>query len=280
MEVNHYMRPQTLDEAYSLIQKGGLPVGGGCWLHMNSRSTDTMVDLCELRLDYIREVGSGDSKDLVEIGAMTTARAIETSPLLDDAFRGAFRHATEHLVGVQLRNLITIGGTVAGRYGFSDLITLLLALDARVNLYMQGQMSLGDFLSAPPKGPFLLESVVIAKNPYVSFQSLRITRNDFAVLNAAAAFVAGAWRIVVGARPAAARLCPNAQAACNAACAAAQGQEATAMVRPAAPSSYASAAAKAAAAETLFVSDTRGSADYRRLLCETLVERAIMEAAS
>ncbi|HOV93994.1 MAG TPA: FAD binding domain-containing protein [Spirochaetales bacterium] len=279
MEVNHYMRPQTLDEAYGLIQKGGLPVGGGCWLHMNGRSTDTMVDLCELRLDYIREVGSGDSNDFVEIGAMTTARSIETSSLLDEAFRGAFRHATEHLVGVQLRNLITIGGTVAGRYGFSDLITLLLALDARVNLYGQGQMGLGDFLSAPPKGPFLLESVVIAKNPYVSFQSLRITRNDFAVLNAAAAFVAGGWRIVVGARPAAARLCPNAQAACDAACAAAQGQGA-AIVAPAAPSSYAGAAAKAAASETVFISDSRGSADYRRLLCETLVERAIMEAAS
>ncbi|HPS14428.1 MAG TPA: FAD binding domain-containing protein [Spirochaetales bacterium] len=279
MEVNHYMRPQTLDEAYSLIQKGGLPVGGGCWLHMNGRSTDTMVDLCELRLDYIREAGSGDSLDLVEIGAMTTARAIETSPLLDDAFHGAFRHATEHLVGVQLRNLITIGGTVAGRYGFSDLITLLLALDARVSLYGQGQMSLGDFLAAPPKGAFLLESIVVAKNPYVSFQSLRITRNDFAVLNAAAAFTAEGWRVVVGARPAAARLCPNAQAACNAACTAAHAQGA-AMVPPAAPSSYASAAAKAAAAETLFVSDSRGSADYRRLLCETLVERAITEAAS
>jgi CO/xanthine dehydrogenase FAD-binding subunit len=279
MEVNHYVRPQTLDEAYGLIEKGGLPVGGGCWLHMNGRSTDTMVDLCDLRLAYIRESGLGDENDSVEIGAMTTAREIETSSLLDEAFRGAFRHATEHLVGVQLRNLITIGGTVAGRYGFSDLITLLLALDARVNLYGQGQMSLGDFLAAPPKGPFLLESVVVLKNPYVSFQSLRITKNDFAVLNAAAAFAAGGWRITVGARPAAARLCPNAQAVCDAACAGVQGQGA-AIVAPAAPSSYANAAAKAAASETVFVSDTRGSADYRRLLCETLVERAIMEAAS
>lgn len=277
MEISHYERPRTLDEAYSLIVKGGLPLGGGCWVHLNAKAADTVVDLCGLNLNFIRESGLVDDNDSVEIGSMTTARELETSVLLDAVFSGAFRHATEHLVGVQLRNLITIGGTVAGRYGFSDLITLLYALDARLNFYKSGQMALGDFLAAAPKGPFLLESVVVAKNPHVGFQSLRVTRNDFAVLNAAAAFAAGSWRIVVGARPASARLCPQAALAMQGSGAVPRADD---MADRAALAGAAAGAAKAAAAETVFGSDTRGSADYRRFLCETLVGRAIVEAAS
>ncbi|MCE5256606.1 MAG: FAD binding domain-containing protein [Spirochaetaceae bacterium] len=268
MEIGHYERPRTLDEAYRLIVgKGGFPLGGGAWAHLNVRSVDMAVDLCDLKLRYLREAADED-EDSVEIGAMTTARDLETSPLLESAFRGAFRHATEHLVGVQLRNLITIGGTVVGRYGFSDLITLLLTLDAKVCFYNGGRLRLGDFLASSPKGPFLLEKILVAKNPRVSFQSLRITRNDFAILNAAAAFAAGEWRIAVGARPASARLCPEAAAAMKGAAA-----SSAPLVE------LATLAAKAAASETVFGTDSRGSADYRRLLSEALVKRAILEAS-
>ena len=64
--------------------------------------------------------------------------------------QGAVKEATRHIVGTQFRNLATIGGSVSGRFGFSDIWTLLLALDADVELYKGGRISLFDF---GKKGP-------------------------------------------------------------------------------------------------------------------------------
>ena len=55
--------------------------------------------------------------------------------------QGAVKEATRHIVGTQFRNLATIGGSVSGRFGFSDIWTLLLALDADVELYKGGRIS-------------------------------------------------------------------------------------------------------------------------------------------
>ena len=46
------------------------------------------------------------------------------------------REAVRHIVGVQFRNCATVGGSVYGRFGFSDVLTLLLALvsDERAEL--------------------------------------------------------------------------------------------------------------------------------------------------
>lgn len=262
MEIKEYVRPASLDEAYSLVvEKKGFPLGGGAWVHMNVRSVELAVDLSALKLDYIVDKG-----DTVEIGAMATARQIETSALLNQAFSGAFARATEHLVGVQLRNLITIGGTVAGKYGFSDLLTLLLALDAKLMLYRDKTIEIASFLTAARETPFLIEKIIVAKNALVAFQSVRVTQNDFAILNACAAFHPGkGWQIAVGARPAAARLALKAAQYLD-------------MNRK--PDEHtAKEAGRLASEEISFSSDVRGSDEYRKLVCETLVMRAIMEAA-
>lgn len=44
------------------------------------------------------------------------------------------KESLRHIVGVQFRNLATVGGSLWGRFGFSDVLTLLLALDAQVEL--------------------------------------------------------------------------------------------------------------------------------------------------
>lgn len=262
MEIKEYVRPTSLEEAYSLVVgKKGFPLGGGAWVHMNVRSVDLAVDLSALKLDYIVDKG-----DTVEIGAMATARQIETSALLNQAFSGAFARATEHLVGVQLRNLITIGGTVAGKYGFSDLVTLLTALDAKLVLYQDKTIDINSFLTSSRDAPYLIEKIIVAKNAAVAFQSVRVTNNDFAILNASAAFHHGkGWQIAVGARPASARLAAKAAEYLGLN----QHPDKSAVVE----------AGRLASQEISFGSDVRGSDEYRKLVCETLVQRAIMEAA-
>lgn len=66
---------------------------------------------------------------------MVTLRELETNKLLNELTYGAFSESVKHIVGVQFRNLATVGGSVFGRYGFSDIITLLVALNAEVQLY-------------------------------------------------------------------------------------------------------------------------------------------------
>lgn len=260
METGSYARPKTMDEAYSLIvEQRGLPVAGGAWTQMTVKKAALAVDLSDLNLRYIRDAG-----DTIEIGAMTTARDVEISALLATEFGGLFKDATSHIVGVQLRNVVTAGGAIAGRYGFSDLITTLVALNAFLRFHNGGKIDLSTFL-ATPREPFLLEKIIVAKGARAAFKSLRQTRNDFAVLNACAAFADGVWRVAVGARPAAARL--------SLAASELLGGEG----RPSAE--VTGRAGAAAAAELSFGEDTRGSAGYRSAICPVLVKRAIAEAS-
>jgi CO/xanthine dehydrogenase FAD-binding subunit len=260
MVIGRYVRPEGLEEAYDLVvRQKGIPVAGGAWLHLGTKRVELAVDLSDCKLRFVSDCG-----DAVEIGAMTTARDLETSELLTENFGPVFHHGVEHIVGVQLRNIITVGGTVAGKYGFSDLITLLLALDAQVVLYGREALDLVTFLTAPRDTPFLLEKIIIRKKAKAAFTSLRIANNDFAVLNACASFCGGEWRVAVGARPQVARLCPGAAAILGKV---SQPDEAAARL-----------AGDAAASELSFGDDTRGSSEYRRSLCSVLVRRAVLEA--
>jgi len=114
MEILKYACPQSTDEAFRLIrEEHGTAIGGAAWLRTNTKTIALGVDLAGLGLGYVREIG-----DHIEIGAMTTYRELETNPLLRARFGALFETTVSHVVGVQLRNIITVGGTVAGRYGF------------------------------------------------------------------------------------------------------------------------------------------------------------------
>lgn len=136
--IREYARPATLEEAWQLNQKRPNRVlGGMLWLKMEKISVGTAIDLSALGLDTIEETDTEFA-----IGAMATLRSLETHAALNAATNGAMREAVRHIVGVQFRNCATVGGSVFGRFGFSDVLTLLLALDARVVLQGAGELSL------------------------------------------------------------------------------------------------------------------------------------------
>ena len=64
---------------------------------------------------------------------MTSLRQIELHDGLNKYTHGAVCEAVKD-VGVQFRNLATIGGSIWGRFGFSDILTVFLAMDAFVEL--------------------------------------------------------------------------------------------------------------------------------------------------
>jgi len=263
MDIVNLVRPRSLDEAYEyLTEKKAVLLGGGAWSRMSPRSVEYAVDLSALDLRYIRRAG-----DRIEIGAMTTARDIETSPLLAEAYGPLFRRAVENIVGVQMRNIVSAGGTVAGRFGFAELNTVLLALDARLALHRAGEVDLESFLAGNEGSPALIEKILIPGAAVRgAYGSVRNTRADLPILNAAAVLSAGSWRIAVGARPGSPR--PALKAAALLA-----GQ-----ARP--DAALAEKAGLAAAEELSFGKDIRGTAEYRKSVCAVLVRRAIGEVGA
>jgi len=265
MEITRLERPRSLDEAYGYIaNQKAFPIGGGAWSRMSTKTVELAVDLSELGLRYIRE-----NSTRIEIGAMATARDIETSAVLEKTFGPVFRNAVAHIVGVQMRNIVTVGGTVAGRYGFSDLNTALLAMNASTALYKGGEVSLEAFMAGETGGdrPVLIEKILIDIDAgRGAYQSVRNTRNDLPILNVAACFGKGGWRIAVGARPGSAKLAKKAAEMLGGKA----KPDAEVIVK----------AAAAAAGELSFGDDIRGTAEYRADVCQALVRRALTEAAS
>ena len=130
LTIQNYVRAGSLEEAYALCQKkNNVVLGGMLWLKMQRNRVDTAIDLSGLGLDQIEETDSE-----YRLGAMVTLRQLELHPGLDRLTQGAMAESVRHIVGVQFRNLATVGGSVFGRFGFSDVLTLLLALEARVVL--------------------------------------------------------------------------------------------------------------------------------------------------
>lgn len=198
MTIQNYVRAQSLQQAYDLCQnRCNRIVAGMLWLRQTGGSVNTAVDLCDLGLDTIEE-----TDDAFVIGAMTPLRKLELHPGFAAYTGGAAARALGDIVGVQFRNLATVGGSVYGRFGFSDVLTLLLALDTEVELYGAGRMPLSQFAELPQTTRDLLVRIYIKKTPgAVAYRAVRIARTDFPVLTCAASRLDGKVRLCVGARP-------------------------------------------------------------------------------
>ena len=194
--IQNYVRAESLEQAYELNQKKSARIlGGMLWLKMAKNTVGTAVDLSGLGLDTIEKTGEGFS-----IGAMVTLRQLEQHPGLNACTGGAFAKALAPVVGVQFRNMATVGGSVWSRFGFSDVLTLLLALDTTVELYKGGLVPLETF-AAMPYDRDLLVRVHIRKTPgRVAYEAMRIQRTDLPVLTCAVSDMGGV-RAVIGARP-------------------------------------------------------------------------------
>ena len=103
--IQNYVRAKSLEEAYELNQKkGNCILGGMLWTKMQNRMIQTAIDLCDLGLNKIEE-----TEEEFLIGAMVSLRQLETDTGLNAYTQGAVRDAVKDIVGVQFRNLATVG---------------------------------------------------------------------------------------------------------------------------------------------------------------------------
>jgi len=198
--IKNYVRVGSLDEAFQLNQsKRNCVLGGMLWLRTGNRTIDTAIDLGNLKLDTIEE-----REDCFRIGSMVSLRSLEKSEKLNSFFGNVFEKAVCDIVGVQFRNLATVGGSIWGRYGFSDVLTVFLSTDSYVELYHGGIVRLEDFIRMPKDNDILVR-IIINKTPGLfTYESVRIQKTDLPVITCAVSRYNGDYFCTVGARPSAA----------------------------------------------------------------------------
>jgi len=198
-----YKKPESMEEAYSLYElEGSEIIGGGAWLKLGNQTKALGIDLEKLGLNKIE-----DKEDGIYIGAMTNLYQLEESEILKDVYSGIISLSASKIMGVQVRNIATIGGTVCGKYGFSDLITPLLAIGAKLKFYKAGVMTLEEFMAKKGKNLDILTDVIIPKaEGNGCFETFKKTSIDFAVVNMTVVKSGNQISIAVGARPGVAKV--------------------------------------------------------------------------
>lgn len=260
LKIKSYVKVKSIAEAYELNQKKTACVlGGMVWLKMGNRNVSTAIDLSGLGLDTIQEL-----EDEFVIGCMTSLRDLETDPRLHAYTHGAIKESLRHIVGVQFRNCATVGGSIFGRYGFSDVLTMFLAMDTWVELYHGGRIPLQEFVNMK-KDRDILVNVIVKKTPlFAAYYSQRNTETDFPVLTCAASLTGEEARTVIGARPGKAMIVEDKKGILK------NFREMTNKQRTAAIREF----SEYAAANVPVGGNMRASGEYRALLVKVLTKRA------
>jgi carbon-monoxide dehydrogenase medium subunit len=273
-----YARPSTVDEAIGLLagHEGARPLAGGQTLLnvMKARAAapDVLIDLANL--EELRAIGFGFD-GLLEIGAMVTCTQLMSSSEVDVA-RPILAEVAATIADVQVRNRGTIGGNACVNDPTNHLPPLLVALDARFTIRGSsdertvdaGEFFRGVYMTAVGEGELLTKVSVppATSSTGDGFAAVTIGRHGTCIVDAAASISTdGGVRIAIG-------------------CVAPTPLRATAMEERLAGGDLSESSVRAAAdgvGATLDPpSDVHGSADYRRALAETLVVRAVLQAAS
>jgi len=147
-------RPASVEEACGLLSRLGedaVPYAGGTELLLLMKEgllrPRHLVDVKRIPgLDAIVDGGAD-----VTIGAVVTHRAVERSAAVR-ARCPVLASVARHVANIRVRNVGTVGGNLAFADPHSDLATLFLALDARVQLVSprgRRELSLDDFVRGP-----------------------------------------------------------------------------------------------------------------------------------
>jgi carbon-monoxide dehydrogenase medium subunit len=134
LNLRAYHRPESIDEAVTLLRRGGpstVALAGGTTLVASARrDVEEMVDLRDLALAYVQAQGA-----TLTIGATTTLQQLIDTPDLQTFASGVLAETARAAAGRNQRNAATIGGRVASSGGEDPLLVALMALDAKLTVF-------------------------------------------------------------------------------------------------------------------------------------------------
>lgn len=278
-------QPTSLKEAGAIVKDkgpGGRFLAGGTDLVIAVKekgfTPNYVVDLKRIPgLSGIREEKDGS----VAIGALTTMREVEISPIILKKYPFLAQSAAE-VGSIQIRNRATIGGNMANATPSADVAPALLALDAEVKIAGAGGertieleklfrgpgqtvMSPEEILTAiviPPVSPALV-------GEYIKFSPREMM--DLAYVGVAVALTLNGGKKCQKVRIALGAVSPTPMRARRAE-ALLENQVLT--------EELAEKAGIEAAAEAKPISDVRSSADYRKEMVRVNTKRALLNAVA
>lgn len=214
-EVKECLYPSSIEEAARILREKGdkaRVVGGG--LHISAFPNpliETLIFLDKISLNHILI-----KDDFFHIGALVSITELVENDDLKNYLKGNVRNAFCYIASELLRNQITMGGSIAQREPYSDVATILLALNSKVvlnNGEKEEEVLLEDFYNKNfrliIKESIIKEIIIHKYDDSYHFGLRRFIRNatDIPLLNIAIlARINGntiqELRIFAGARPA------------------------------------------------------------------------------
>jgi carbon-monoxide dehydrogenase medium subunit len=273
--LQHYHRPATLAEAVALLKKNSetvAPLAGGTYLVPSGATGITeVVDVTRLGLRFIRQEESG-----LRIGATTTLQELIDSDIIKSVAQGVLAQACRATtVSWMRRNASTIGGEVAMADPASGVPVALLALDARLKIVsdQERDLSLAEFYAgAEMRGAMIAEMMIPACRAGARAVFLRLAQlpSGLPIVQVATVIeleqtVCSRSRIALGAATPKPLRAPSAEAR---------------LIGRVLNEQTIKEAAEEAAAQIDPISDTQGSAEYRRHMGRVLVRRALVSVIS
>ncbi|MBN2796090.1 MAG: FAD binding domain-containing protein [Clostridia bacterium] len=236
MKADRIVKPSSLEQAYEILisEKSATILGGGLFLRLQKKHFTTLIDCSHLLSSEIL-IG-----DVISIGSMTSLRDIETNLSLPKGLN----QSVKQISGVGVRNLATIGGSVYGRYPFSDINTMLVALDATLTFFNSGKISMRKYNEEGLKEKDILLEISFRAPQFSASAFYKKVYTDFSLINLSVSNNT----LAIGARP----------------------------MRPIYLEHVDfSKSPKEILSEVEFGSDFKGSKEYRRALCEARLEDLI-----
>ena len=278
-----YFAPKTLDEALSLLSqyKGEAKIiaGGQSMLVVMRQgllAPEVVVDIKGVTaLEYMIY----DEREGLRIGALTTHRAIEKSPLIQKHFR-VFSEMERNLATIQTRNWGTLGGNLCHGDPAGDPAPVLIALDAKLKLKsLSGERVVAvegfskDMLEVDLEpDEMLVEIQVPTPRPHsgAAHEKLMVMQGDAGIVGAA---------VSITVRPGEG-VCEDARVVLsNAASVPLRAKEAErCLIGKAINENLLAGAGEAASKEADPLSDVHASAEYRREMVKVFVSRAARRA--
>jgi carbon-monoxide dehydrogenase medium subunit len=280
-----YREPDSLEEVLALLHDHGedakIIAGGTALVIMLNQRLIMPSYLVSLRkLPGLDSVESVDG--VLQLGALVTHRAVETSPMVRDQIP-VLAETYRHVATLRIRNMATLGGTLAHADPSQDSPVTLMALDARVRLTSSGgsrEVPLNEFFTdyyetVLQPDELLTEVLVPVPRPHTGSVYLKFlprTEDDYATVGVAVSLemepssqLCQECRIVMGGVAPTPLRVPEAEALLS-------GQKL-------APELLHKAAA-VAQEHTDPISDSRGSSDYKREMAGVCVRRALEQAGA
>ncbi len=283
MKAFEYREPDSLEEVLALLNDHGEDVkiiaGGTALVIMLNQRLIMPSYLVSLRkLPGLDSVESVDGA--LQLGALVTHRAVETSPLVRDQIP-VLAETYRQVATLRIRNMATVGGTLAHADPSQDSPVTLMALDARVRLISKGgsrEVPLNEFFTdyyetVLQPDELLTDVLVPVPKPHTGSIYLKFlprTEDDYATVGVAASVeiepasqLCQECRIVMGGVAPTPLRVQEAEALLS-------GQKwAPELLRN---------AASLAQEHTDPISDSRGSSDYKREMAGVCVRRALEQA--